>query len=57
MGMYASSLVKKKSFCRKSKLQMFLLISGGHIGGQKHGVAVQSSTKVSEMFRQITQKV
>ena len=32
MRTYASSRVKRKSFYRKSKLQMFLLISGGHIG-------------------------
>ena len=34
MRTYASSQVKRKSFYRKSELQMFLLISGGHIGGQ-----------------------
>ena len=34
MLMYASSRVKRKSFYRKSELQMFLLISGGHIGGR-----------------------
>ena len=34
MRTYASSRVKRKSFRRKSELQMFLLISGGHIGGQ-----------------------
>ena len=34
MRTYASTLVKKKSFYRKSGLQMFLLISGGYIGGQ-----------------------
>ena len=32
MRTYASSRVKRKSFYRKSKLHMFLLISGGHIG-------------------------
>ena len=32
--MYARSRVKRKSFYEKSELQMFLLISGGHIGGQ-----------------------
>ena len=32
MRTYASSRVKRESFYRKSKLQMFLLISGGHIG-------------------------
>ena len=32
MRTYASSRVKRKSFYRKSELQMFLLISGGHIG-------------------------
>ena len=35
MRTYASSRVKRKSFCGKSELQMFLLISGGHIGGPK----------------------
>ena len=35
MRTYASSRVKRKSFCRKSELQMFLLISGGHIGAPK----------------------
>ena len=33
MRTYASSRVNRKSFYRKSELQMFLLISGGHIGG------------------------
>ena len=33
MRTYANSRVKRKSFYRKSELQMFLLISGGHIGG------------------------
>ena len=52
---------------------MFLLTSGGHVGGQStdmHSVSIQSSTKVlashadvlrgskvREMFRQITQKL
>ena len=31
MRTYASSRVKRKSFYRKSELQMFLLISGDHI--------------------------
>ena len=35
MRAYASSRVKRKSFYRKSKRQMFLLISGGHIGVPK----------------------
>ena len=34
MRTYASSRVKRKSY-RKSEVQMFLLISGGHIGGPK----------------------
>ena len=34
MRKYASSREKRKSFYRKSELQMYLLISGGHIGGQ-----------------------
>ena len=32
MRKYAGSRVKRKSFYRKSELQMFLLISDGHIG-------------------------
>ena len=41
---------------------MFLLISGGHIGAQlrkvhQYGVSIQSSTKVRETFRQISQKL
>ena len=35
MRTYASSRVKRKSFYWKSELQMFLLISGGHIGAPK----------------------
>ena len=35
MRTYASSRVKRKSFYRKSELQMFLLISGSHIGAPK----------------------
>ena len=35
MRTYASSRVKRKSFYRKSELQMFMLISGGHIGAPK----------------------
>ena len=60
MRTYASSQVKGKSFYRKTELQMFVLISGGHIGGQKlstHGVSIRSSTKLPEMFQQITQKL
>ena len=54
---YVSSRVKRKSFHRKSELQMFLLIFGGHISVHRYGVSIQSSTKVREMFRQITQKL
>ena len=58
---YASSRVKRKSFYRKSELQIFLLISGGHIGApltvHQYGVSIQSSTKVRETFRQIIQKL
>ena len=35
MRTYASSRVKRKSFYRKSELQMSLLISGDHIGAPK----------------------
>ena len=47
MRTYASSRVKRKSFCRKSELQimMFLLISGGHIGGPKRYINMASPHK------------
>ena len=35
MRTYASSRVKRTSFYRKSVLQMFLFIFGGHIGALK----------------------
>ena len=35
MRPYSSSRVKKRAFNWKSELQMFLLISGGHIGAPK----------------------
>ena len=64
MRTYASSGVKRKSFFRKSELQMFLFISGGHIGAPKMYTsmaspykALSSFTKVHETFRQITQKL
>ena len=45
MRTYASSPVKRKSFYRKSELQMFLLISGGHIGGPKRSTNMASPYK------------
>ena len=45
MRTYASSRVKRKSFYRKSELQMFLLISGGQTVHQ-YGVSIQSSQTV-----------
>ena len=62
MRTYASSRVKRKSFYRKSELQMFLLISGGHIGAPKRYTNMASpykalQFKVRETFRQITQKL
>ena len=50
MRKYASSRVKRKSFYRKSELQMFLLISDGLIG-----VSTSPYWKVRETFPQITQ--
>ena len=43
MCTYASSRVKRKSFYRKSELQVFLLISGGHIGAPKRYINMASS--------------
>ena len=45
MRTYASSRVKRKSFYRKSELQMFLLISGGHIGAPKRYTNMASPYK------------
>ena len=45
MRTYASSRVKRKSFYGKSELQMFLLISGGHIGGQFLSTSMASPYK------------
>ena len=45
MCTYASSRVKRKSFYRKSELQMFLLISGGHIGAPKRCTNMASPYK------------
>ena len=44
--MLASSQVKRKSFYRKSELQMFLLISGGNIGAPKRYTNMASSYKL-----------
>ena len=43
MGTYACSRVKRRSFYRKSELQMFLLISGCHIGG--HFISIKWRVK------------
>ena len=43
MRTYASSQVKIKSFYRKSELQMFLWISGGHMGAPKRYTNMASS--------------
>ena len=48
MCTYASSRVKKKSFYRKSELQMFSLISGGHIGAPKRYNNMASPYKALE---------
>ena len=45
MHTYASSRVKRKSFYRKSELQTFLLISGGHIGAPKRCTNMASPYK------------
>ena len=45
MRMYARSGVKRKSFYRKSELEMFLLISGGHIGAPKRYTNLASPYK------------
>ena len=45
MHMYASSRVKRNSFYRKSELQMFLLISCGHISAPKQYTNMASPYK------------
>ena len=42
----ASSRVKRRSFYRKSELQMFLLISSGHIGAPKRYPTWRPNTKL-----------
>ena len=42
---YASSRVKRNNFYRKSELQMFLLISGSHIGAPKRCTNMASPYK------------
>ena len=49
MRTYASSRVKRKSFYRKSELQMFLLISGGHIGAPKRCTNMASPYKADKV--------
>ena len=65
MGTYASYRVKRKTFYKKSELQMFLLISEGNIG--RHGATKRyasmaspckaPTTKMRETFRHISQKL
>ena len=50
MRTYTSSRAKRKRFYRKSGFHVFLLISG------RHGESIQSSIKLRETLRQITQK-
>ena len=56
MHTYASSRVKRNSFYKKSELQMFLLISGDHIGAPIWRLHTKVY-KVHETFQQITQKL
>ena len=46
MRTYASFRAKRKSFYRKSELQVFLLISGGHIGAPKRCTNMASPYKL-----------
>ena len=50
MRTYASSGVKRKSFYRKSELQMFLLISGSHIGALKQCTNMASPYKALQRY-------
>ena len=45
MSTYANFLVKRKSFYRKNELQLFLLISGGHIVAPKQYTNMASPYK------------
>ena len=45
MRTYVSSRVKKKSFYKKSELQMFLFISGGYVGGKLYKRCVKCFDK------------
>ena len=61
MHIYASAWMKRKGFHRKSELQMFLSISGGHSGGPKLSTNTASPykvpLKVRETFQQIIQQL
>ena len=61
MRTYASSRVKRKSSYRKRELQMFFVDFRQPYWCTKtvhqYGVSIQSSTKMREKFRQITQKL
>ena len=50
MRTYASSREKRKSFYRKSELQMFFLISGGRIGGPKQSANIASPYKALQRY-------
>ena len=45
-------------FCSKTQWQMFLLISGrhvgAHLGGHQHGVSIQNSINLGKMFLRIS---
>ena len=50
MRTYASSRVKRQTFYRKSELQMFLLISSGHIGGLFLSTNMASPSKAQKLW-------
>ena len=51
MHMYASSQMKRNSFYRKSELQMFLLISRGHISAPKWYTDMVTPYKKKKLYK------
>ena len=60
MCMYTSSRGKSNRSHGKTEFQMFLLISGRHVGvpqtGHQHGVSILSSINLHGTFRHITEE-
>ena len=56
--MFLSSSRDNSRFCSKTQWQMFLLVSGRHVGahpdGHQHGVSIQISINLGKTFLRIS---